>query len=174
MAGGGIEEGDYTSWTHKWSWSVPEGVYYKKIAFYIDEENDILYLWWYANSPQKIRFGAYNITDHSAIFESPTGIDYLYAGPAIVGAGDHTIQLPCHYLPYAVLRSHQTYMLLERDDLEKIEVWRAGSLVWSHDLNIEGGGSYAEACAAEISLTGKYILLYECSDLHKLVLFEGT
>lgn len=171
---GGIVEGDYNTWTWKWSWTPSNGVYSTSyIAFYIDEINDIFYLWWYADSPKKIRFGSYNIADHSPIFESPTDSDYMYEHPRVYGAGDYTFWPGCHSLWSSIMRSHQTYILLDRADLNTIEVWKAGNLLWSHNLDDEGGGSYAEPCATEISLTGKYILIYECSDLHKLILYEG-
>jgi hypothetical protein len=169
----GIIERNYNMWSYMWSWSVTDGVYGNNVAFYIDEANTIFYLWWKSSSPMKTRFGTYNIADHSVISESSSAIDYLYKPPSITGAGNYSFFIGCQYLRASILRSHQTYVLLERDDLNTIEIWKAGSLLWTHDLNVEGGGSYAEVCAAEMSLTGKYILLYECSDMYKLLLFEG-
>lgn len=169
----GIFEGDYNTWTYKWSWALPNGLYdYRRVAFYIDDKNSIFYLWWDASSPGKIRFGVYNIADHSAIFESPTDSDYLYDDPDVYGVGDATFFMGCHALIFSILRSHQTYILLCRETRHTLEVWNAGTKIWTRDMREDTGETSGQAVSAEISLTGKYILFYDYYS-QKLWLYEG-
>jgi len=175
--GGGITEGDYNTWTEKWSWEPTNVVYSNRIAFFIEESNDVFYLWWYANSPRKIRFGTYNISDHSAIFESPSDSDYTPYAPYVAGAGDYTFFSGCHSLEESILHSHQTYILLLRPDPSyynnTIEIWKAGSLLWTRDIRDDTGEATAEPRATSLSLTGKYIMLFE-NTTNKLMLYEGS
>lgn len=176
--GGAISEGDYNTWTHKWTWEPTEGFNtYNKQACYMDEKNGIFYLWWYDNqgSPNwsTIRFGVYNIVDHSIIFESPLDSDYTPSIPYVYGAGDQTISLGCHSLYEGILRSHQTYILVNRPGQNIIEMWRAGIKIWTHDITDDTGEAFAGPYATDLSLTGRYILFYE-GVTHKLMLYEGS
>lgn len=172
-AGGGIVEGDYNTWTALWGWVLPGGVasYPPNPAIFIDEVNDIFYLWWYADSPSKKQFGAFNIADHSTIFQSPSGSHYTYDAPYVGGAGDYTFSHECHYLDYSMLCSNQTYILLARYPYGSVEVWRAGALLWSRTLSDDWGGTPSHAQAL-FSPTGKYIMIVEEYD--KLWLYEGS
>lgn len=176
---GGIVEGDYTSWVAKWGWALPNGVrsYPPGPATYIDEVNDIFYLWWTSLSPVDYRFGTYNIADHSAIFESPINLDYVADGAYVSGAGDYTFTLGCHGFPESIFRSHQTYILLLRGDpsyyYSTVEIWRAGSLLWSRNVKLDTGEALASLRSAEMSLTGKYFMFYDTQG-DKLWLYEGT
>jgi hypothetical protein len=173
--GGGITEGDYITWAVKWSWSLPNGVKYNDgeyVAFYMEEINGIFYLWWYASSPAKFRVGTYNIANHSAIFESPSDSHYLYTYPFVIG-GSYSFKMGCNRLEDMILRSHQTYILLGRMDQETLEVWKAGSLLWSRDITADTGEASATIRSTEISLTGKYILFWD-EQTAKLWLYEGS
>jgi hypothetical protein len=138
----------------------------------MEEVNNIFYLWWHADSPSKKRFGIYNIADHSMIFQSPSDSDYTYDSPIIGGYGDCGFSLGCHSTAHEILRSHQTYILLERYALHDIEVWKAGAKLWTRDIRGDTGESFGEVQTSEISLTGKYIMLYEIYSA-KLWLYEG-
>lgn len=180
-AGGGIVEGDYTSWAKKWLWAPSDGfdTDYKQ-AFYMDEVNGVFYLWWLddqgAPNWATTRFGVYNIEDHSIIFESPPDVEYVASAPYVYGAGDRTFRSDCSDVSETILRSHQTYILLSRWDAayyyHTIEVWRAGVKLWSRDIRADTGGSDEEFGPSEISLTGKYILGFS-NDTNKLLLYEG-
>lgn len=178
----GIEEGDYNTWTLKWSMALTDGSKYDTPAFYIEEVNDIFYLWWYDDKTHpeadKTRFGVYNMSDHSAVFESPRDSHYLnntemYNG----GYGDYTFWQGCHGIQQSIMRSHQTYILLNRYAATWfqpiIEVWRAGALLWTRDVLDDTGEASADIYTSEISLTGKYIMFFETTS-RKLWLYEGS
>lgn len=169
----GIVEGDYNIWTKKWLWEPSSGLYHSKnVSFYIDEENDIYYLW-FINNSAKHAFGAYNIQDHSVIFESPSGSHYT-SGPPNTDMGEYAFHLGACALSYSsISRSHRTYILLWRFTGEMMEVWRAGAKIWERNLSADSPQAVESPRVATISLTGKYILImlnYE----YKLILYEGS
>ena len=169
----GIAEGDYTSWTWKWTNAIPDGLDdYTRISFFIDDKNDVLYLAWEdGDTPPRKRFGIYNLSDFSVVFESPSGLDYLALFPnqsyaRFLKLGDVMLAEGG-----GLSRSLQRYVLLVREDEETIEVWRGGAIpLWSRNITLDttGGTPYA----GEISLTGKYIVVR--SDADDLILYEGT
>lgn len=123
-----------------------------------------------------MRFGTFNLSDHSTIYASPTDEDYMNYGP-YMGAGDYTIEMGSRGGSYSIIRSHQTYIastpyLATYGYGATLLVWRAGSLIWSRDIRLDTGESSGEAEGFEISLTGKYIFLYDRHST-KLWLYEG-
>jgi len=175
---GGIKEGEYITWASKWSMALTDGLGGdEEISYYMDESNGIFYLWWGDNQPwpigNKRRFGVYKISDHSVVFESSSATHYVGNEPYTTGAGDYTIAIDCHGLRYQLLRSHQKYMLVPRDDSYTLEVWGAGSRLWSRDVRSDTGEAFCRFEAGYISLTGKYILFFD-SESMKLWLYEGS
>jgi len=176
---GGIREGEYTTWTYKWLWAPTDNFNdLSEITYYIDEIKGIFYLWWedYRTdlSPWRVvRFGVYNIADHSTIFESPRTSDYKKYPPSL-GGGDYSVYLGITDFYYSgISRAHQTYILMNRADKEIIEVWRAGVKLWSRDVTSDTGEVSDVPYAGSISLTGKYILL-GLDTSRKLALYEGS
>ena len=176
---GGIREGKYTTWTYKWLWDPTDNFNdMSEITYYIDEIKGIFYLWWedYRTdlSPWRVvRFGVYNIADHSTIFESPRTSDYKKYPPSL-GAGDWSVYLGITDFYYGgISRAHRTYILQNRADWKTIEVWRAGVKLWSRDVSGDVGASFSNIDAGSISLTGKYILL-GIDGAQKLALYEGS
>jgi len=176
---GGIREGAYTSWTKKWSMTPPNGFYANSdgAATYIDETNGIFYLWWQADSPRKVRFGTFKLSDHTTIYASPSDEDYLIYAP-YCGGGDYGIFMGAYGGTYNMIRSHQTYIVTtpylgSYGHGETLLVWRSGSLIWSRDIKLDTGESGAEATSFEISLTGKYLFVFDLYSV-KLWLYEGS
>lgn len=170
---GGIREGDYTSWAKKWLWAPDVSLSYDSTAFYIDEENARIYLWWQSPSPaSKYRFGVYKINDHSTVFESSSTAHYRPNNPYVTGAGNHSFYIGvCS--EYSISRSHQTYILLLRQDWETMEVWRNGANLWSRKFSDDTPEASEEPYIYTISLTGRYILAY-IDTSKKLILYEGA
>lgn len=132
-------------------------------------------MWWLDNQGapnwSTRRFGAYNIADHTIIFESPQNANYTSETP-YMGAGDYSFHLDSVY-HVSISRSHQTYMLLNRVDDETLEVWRNGAKLWSRKPLADTLEATDTSYVASISLTGKYILAYVDTS-EKLILYEGT
>jgi hypothetical protein len=177
----GIIEGDYNTWTYKWSMALTDGNCDATPAFCIDEVNDIFYLWWGDNKTHpeqdKMRFGCYNMSDHSVVFESPRDSHYgINTETYNAGYGDYTFWQGCHGIQQSIMRSHQTYMLLNRHAdtwfYPTIEIWRAGVLLWSRDVRDDTEEATADLYTTELSLTGKYIMFFDNATM-KLWLYEG-
>jgi hypothetical protein len=172
-AAGAIVESDYTNWVFKWKWRPETSrLLYNKTSFFIDDANDVFFLWWASTVPTyDYRFAAYNLNDHLTIFESPGNFYYTRLHPGTYGT---SFFLGVSELVYGGMsRSIQSYVLLCRDDLETMEVWRKGIKLWSHKANVDTGQESEIIYIATISLTGKYILAYT-DTLGQLVLYEGT
>ena len=175
--GGGILEGDYNTWTMKWLWAPDDGfrTYYMQ-TFHMDETNDLFYLSWEDDKAwpesHRTRYGAYHISDHSTIFESPRDIDYM--PDPYVGAGDYSFYRGvCRLESGCISTSNQTYMLLCRSNEEIMEVWRAGVKLWSRSATEDTGVLWETPYIAAISLTGKHIMAYIAGSA-KLILYEGS
>ena len=166
----GIVEGNYKSWVHKWTKDPPTAVRLRSMTFFIDEKNEVINFLWHQNSPSVTRFGIYNISDLSAVFESPVDSHYSFCvdDPCACSGiflGDAFLD-SCNFS-----RSLQTYFLMLRVDEDTIEVWRGGSSVlWSHNTSDEVASTHVYHGA--ISLLGKYILIVTAND--KLILYEGS
>ena len=169
----GISEGVYTEWAKKWAIAkdVPDGSisdsYYT--AFFIDDKNDLIYLGWKdATSPFKRRYGIYNISDFSMVFQSPSDAHYAYIyGNMIYGFGFGMAAMA----DVGASRSLQTYVFLLRSDRHTIEIWRNGVKIWTHDMRTEVAGD--TVYYGEISITGKYIFILTNTN-HKYILYEGS
>lgn len=171
-AAGGISEGDYTSWTHKWTNDYPDGLFTMSYTtFLIDERSDVLNLAWRDNLLGKYRFGIYNLSDFSVVFQSPSASSYFYNAPSADNARWTALGNVC-LGETGISRSLQSYVLLLGSDHHTIEAWRGGSSpVWSHSIRDEEAGDSARF--GEMSLTGKWILVSTASN-KKLILYEGT
>ena len=168
----GIIEGDYTTWTHKWTNDIPGGLNLTdEYNFMIDDINNVIRLIW-ADDDVDFRFGVYNINDFSTILESADGSDYTYEYGEVTyerGVSIGNVNLASG----GMSRSIATYSLILPHDRKTIEVWRGtlGSPIWSHDITTEVPGDVVSG--GGISLTGKYILV-KIRDNKKLILYEGS
>jgi len=163
-----IVEGDYTTWTHKWTNTYDNGIYQSyRASTFIDTNNEVVIISW-EDSSRNYRFGIYTLSDFSIVVESSPGGDYTqgYADQGL----KYGFELGTSYPSMGgISRSIQSYILLTRLDASTIEVWR-GSSSWSHNVSIEDPSSYLES--AEISIDGKYILVTTSND--NLILYEGS
>ena len=172
-AGGGIEEGSYTTWAYQWHNAIVDGLDSNdSIATYVDDENEIFYAMWEDGS-WKMRFGVYNLSDFSSVFQSSSASSYqgsypyLYTNFIYSGLGNISNG--------GASRSHQTYFVLGRADEITMEVWRAGSKLLSRDISVDYADAYT-LIAAEVSLIGKYILLVieNTSYAYEFMLYKAT
>ena len=176
-AAGGIVEGDYTSWVWKWT-NVPSNgiVGADSCDILIDEKNETLSVAWWDKSYDS-RFGIYNLSDFSVVYESSLGSNHLYDFPYMPNKSFITQGMVSFYQG-GISQSLQTYLLLSRIDQDIIEVWRSGaSALWSRNTQTDFGA--ASSCyAGGISLTGKYIIVLVIEDSSPydtyLMLYEGT
>lgn len=167
----GISEGNYTEWAWKWTNDIPDNVSgVNDIAFFIDEKNSVIVLTWRDGSNDD-RFGIYNLSDFSTVFESTTGVDYKSSKPST--AGRLAIDLDFSLVfGGGSSRAIESYVLISRKGDTTIEVWRGGaSLLWSHNITTEVAGDMVYSAA--ISLTGKHILVFTFTN-KKLILYEGS
>ena len=175
----GISEGDYTEWAKKWAKDIPEGAYTSdngRLGMHIDDVADIITFSW-VDGANKDRFGRYNISDFSVIFESAVGEHY--APPPWYDTGTLIINpVGFGYAPTNFSFSLQTYVLITIYDQvtwkrHKIEVWRTTGItpLWSRDILIDEAAA-VEATGLCISSTGKYIVIVTEND--KLILYEGS
>jgi len=148
-----IVEGDYTTWTHKWTNEPPNGATLPFITNYIDEKNDVITILWRDDSSDD-RIGTFTLEDFSVV-TLPVG-DYM-SGPPLIET-DYS------------LKSLETYLLMRKDVNNEFEVWRGGSPLWS--LNITDDVPGATEAIPIISLSGKYILFF--TNNNKLALYEGS
>lgn len=165
----GIVEGDYNTWTHKWTNDFPDGIPdYEYQDHYIDDKNNRLYLVWKDNS-SKARFGIFNLSDFSTIFLSPSGSYYI---PCLPYATSKHFTFGSTLCDCGFSHSIQSYMLLDRADHVTIEAWRGGSTyLWSHNIQTDVSGVWPYCYS--ISPTGKYICVITYSTC-KIVLYEGS
>ena len=166
----GIAEGDFTSWMHKWTNTLPEGMYNNYyISLAIDERSDVVTIIWLdSNGDQRI--GIFNLSDFSTVFLSTSGSLYTFDIPSIYYAREQKIGHVC-LDSGGFSTSIQSYLLLLRRDGDTIEVWRGGSSVlWSHDTSNEEAS--AEVYSGIISLLGKWVLVV--TKTKKLILYEGS
>lgn len=172
-AGGGIEEGSYTAWAYQWHNAVPDGLDTDRaIATYIDDENEIFYAMWEDGGTKK-RFGIYNLSDFSSVFQSSSASSYQASYPTLVT--DFVFSGLAHVDDGGASRSLQTYFVLGRADQITIEVWRAGSKLLSRNISVDYADAYT-LIAAEVSLIGKYILLVieNTSYAYEFMLYKAT
>ncbi len=172
--GGGITEGDYTSWTLKWANLVPQSVSGSyELDWIIDEKNGHIIIIWQDESNDN-RWGIFNISNFSTVSLSAAGSDYTgviypYHWMGAMRRGKANF----YYSGVGV--SHQSYFLLKRKDNYTLEVWRDGARLWSHDIRSDISNPAPEA--GGMSLTGKYVLLlvmdYDIGK-YRLVLYEGS
>jgi len=170
-AAAGIVEGDYTTWTHKWTKMLPGGINdWEYSDFFLDDKNGkIMAFWEYRDVSLYNRFGVFNISDLSQVFISPPKVDYQYTYPAPYTA---------EYIHFGMVvrgygttsKSFQTYVLFLLSDGITMEIWRGDSnALWSRNIqNDESGetvGNYI------ISPSGKYVLIVTMNE--KLMLYEG-
>jgi len=168
-APGGLSEGNYTTWTHKWTNDYPTGLLQAgSTSFLIDERSGVLNLAWHDGA--NYRFGIYNLSDFSAVFQSPALSNYTYVYPwfaevRFFNLGNASLE------DGGLSRSLQSYILLLRSDYHTIEVWRGGAgSLWSHSITGEEIGD--TVFGAEISFTGKWVLVI--TNNKKLILYEGS
>ena len=161
----GLQEGSYTSWTYKWTNSFTNGLYSTYyLTAYIDDEKGILYISW-RDSAGFRRFGVYNIADFSAVFESAAGSNYKSYG---IAGEKYAMRGEVTEMGIAV--ALRTYVLICRYDREMLEVWQGGATpLWFRDISGDNAGAYVRTI--QISLTGRYILVYTNSS--ELMLYEG-
>ena len=173
---GGISEGDYNTWTWKWTERPTSGTTSRSIDALIDEENSVISVA-YRDTTSNWRFGVYNISDFSVVFESAAGSKYTYLHPDTrEKRGMHHNMVDFTY--GGMSRSLQTYLLLLRTDRDTIEVWRGGSTVlWSRSIAADFTRS-SWVFNGHISLLGKYILIVtqDASSPYYtyLMLYEGS
>lgn len=166
----GIVEGDYTTWTHKWTNVLPDGLSDTyACGFQIDEKNNVVSIG-YEDANFKERFGVFNLEDFSEVFLSPAGSDYM-PYPTINNY-EYGVKTGHAYLyAGAISTSLCSYLLFLREGRDIIDVWRGGSgSLWSHDTSAEVADTHV--FSGGISLTGKWILL-EMND-KQFVLYEGS
>jgi len=164
----GIEEGEYTSWTHKWTNTLSATLFTCiHLDVLVDDKNDKIIIGGY-DSNSDARFGIFNVSDFSQVFMSPSGGDYTHYSPETYykewfafGAASYRFG--------SQSRSIQTYLLLLRNDEKTLEVWRDGSS-WSRDIQNDEAGVTVSVFL--ISPTGKYLLVVTKDQ--KIMLYEGT
>lgn len=173
--GGGLTEGDYTTWAFKWihNPSYGLGLSYEASVF-INEINGTITLV-HEDGTGKKRLGVYNINDFSVVYES--GVDYIESAPNMAYAGPSCLgMVEFDYGAYS--RSKETYILIERDNRKTIEVWRGGAAaLWSRNVASDHG-TVLYCYTGLISYTGKYVIVGIRENyspyLDYLMLYEGS
>lgn len=154
-----VVEKDYTTWTKVWNNSLPDGLWrVNDLGFLLDDRNDLLILTWYdgaVSGDHWNRFGIFNLADFSTVLLSPSGQHYTFEEPDNGYLGGTAYGNTGTYFG-GTSRSIQTYFVLVRNDELTLEVYRSGSLLWSHNVSIEG---YIDIGTIGISSTGKWILI---------------
>jgi len=159
----GIAEGDYTSWTHKWTNDYPESwTNWEVQDMMLDENKEVIILSYLTST---YRLSIHKIEDFTQLY---IGSDPFYSawGGWKKGMLIGNVKL----IEYGMSQSLQSYLLMADDPFHVVKVFRGGSLLWSHDMRIEAPGDQPQF--GLISLTGKYILLLTYSK--KLILYEGA
>ena len=173
-----VVEGNYNTWTWKWTNAPAEAMEYVADAdILIDEKNGNLNIAYGSNPYGWYRFGIYKISDFSPVFESPASSDYMYSYPFLDRKGG--FQEGMVYFDYgAISKSHETYFVLGRADAVTIEAWQNGAKLWSTNTRTDLGYVDRYDClGGGISITGKYILamMEKYSGANTvLMLYEGS
>lgn len=174
---GGINEGEYTGWT--WKWTNTPSKFIMGCSYWdmvIDDKNGKLSILYYDGDGDN-RFAIYNISNFSAVYESPVGSDYTYKHPASNWKAAIHEGISC-FGSGGASRTLQTYLLFLRNDESTIEVRRGGSMaLWSRDTATDFGR--AVWCdSGGISPTGKYIVVLAQDQTTPyndyLMLYEGS
>ena len=163
---GGISEGNYTSWTYQWRKVIVDKFIDEYAwALHIDDKYKTLsFSWWDQNFDA--RFGRYNLSDGSVIYESPNGSDYFYDAPNIMYHSANEIGAMYLYGVDGLARSLQSYLLLARigdfGEKNRLEVWRdtGAARLWAHDVFDDFSDivtDYINLFGGQISLLGEYI-----------------
>lgn len=179
-----LVEQDFTSWSHKWTEPLPDGVFDPSYTgFLLDDTNDVLMIsWWdgFAIGDHWNRFGVFNLEDFSQVYVSPSTQDYTAARPEIDWQED--MQFGAVGLYGGISKSVDTYILFGRHNNDNnplvLEVWRGGATpVWSHNVTADNAemATYGISHGA-ISDTGKWILVlgYNTSSTSVLMCYEGS
>lgn len=176
-AGASFAEGAYNTWTKQWTNAPNNGIMSAgNMDILLDDKNGKLSIL-YEDSSSKKRFGIYNISDFSVVYESPVGVNYTYDYPNL--SNKDALHLGTSYFAYGGFsQSIQTYLLLLRSDMDTIEVWQGGaSAVWTTNAQTDFGAD-STCDAGGISITGKYVLvvMYETSSPYDyyLMLYQGS
>ena len=177
-AGAVLNEGDYNTWTKEWINAPSEGIAsYDEIDILIDDKNEKLSIVWDDKTGYDNRFAIYNISDFSAVYESPPSSDYMPNYPNMSYKAGFTLGMT-HYNRGGVSQSIQTYLLLLRSDYYTLEVWRGGATALC-SINVQT--DYGQTCYCYtygISVTGKYIvaIIGEASSpyINKIMLYKGS
>ena len=158
----GIVEGDYTSWTHKWTNDYPENqTNFDVQDMTLDENKGVITMIYLAGT---YRIAIHTIEDFTQLY---LGSDPKYSAWGAYKKG--IVIGNANLINYGFSQSLQSYLLMSDDPFNVVKVFRGGSLLWSHDMRIEVPGSQPQY--GLISLTGKYILILTYSE--KLILYEG-
>ena len=164
-----IVEGSYSTWTHKWNNTLPEGLSsVQYIGTLLDDFNDVLVVVWKDGSADRC-LGTFNLEDFSVVSISSSGGSYLRNVASMYNTDCQLFGL-AYIENGGFSRSIQSYVFILRSDSDTLEVWRGGYLLWSHDINIDAPGK--TPYYAEISPTGKWILII--TQQKDLVLYEGS
>ena len=163
----GISEGNYTTWTHKWTKDLSGIAGNIRLRPHINEGDGVIVLQYRDLAGDEI-FSLYNLSDATNIFTSPAGSDYMF-GLSNPWAG--------YSLSYGVAdfgtvsRSIERYVVIARSDNINIEIWRKlSTLLWSRDITAEVPGTTIKRWT--ISVTGKYLLIATANA--RLILYEGS
>jgi len=164
-----IFEGDYTTWTHVWNNTLPDGLSgMASIGTLINDLSDTLVVVW-TDSSAKRRLGTFNLEDFSVVNMSPSESNYLRNVASMYDTESPLFGL-ANMEHGGFSRSIQSYIIIERSDSDTLEVWRHGSLLWQHSINDDAPGK--TPYYAEISPTGEWILII--TQQKELVLYKGS
>lgn len=174
-----LVEGDYTTWTLLWESNITaEGIYDPGyVGIHINEINDKIYYSWYDDAATTDdRFAITNLADNSIVYASSAGSSYVYSAADPYDEGG-LARSTVGFLGGGASLSLHTYILIMRNDMDTMEVWRGdSSALWSRDITNDGAtSSYAE-CGI-ISSTGKYIIIASKSATtgkNALFCYEGS
>ena len=162
-------EGNYSTWTHKWTKEFPDGLLgYNYAAFYINEDKGIFAITW-RDAASSDRYGVYKLADMSVVFQSPAGAHYLYSRPELSYHRWITIGETGDFSGGGYAASRTRYLAIVRNDGRTLEIWKDGVLKQTIVITDYIAGAYCEL--GHFSLTGKYLIL---TTLPYLLLFEGS
>lgn len=157
-------ERNITAYTYQWIRAVTNGVWGARILHHIDTFRNLFYQAWHSNAGWG-RFGTYNLDTGAVIFESGVAANYIPATltiPITVFTSNAT-----HVTMSA---SHARYVVIVRNSLTDIEIWKDGALLQAINLllydplmtNVE---------VLTMSQDGRWILVV--TDLDNLICFRG-
>lgn len=180
LSSGNVED-NFNTWTKVWEKPITDNLWSDGyMDLLIDDKSDVLYLSWKDKTYSKNRFGAYNLADFSAIFESPA--DEYYTNTAAFGSLKEFLTFGYVETNYGGMsRSIQTYLVLQRADYHTHEVWRSGVKLWSRDYRLDSDmlNDNSWCGYGGMSITGKYIILQiedltPSPDVFYLMLYKGS